>query len=329
MLEAPCEKAKTNRGEHTEPEQILPSSFIFGTQPHLENASREVKQNPKARCDERTLLAEHAVIHRASNETDAAIAGQRRAMLDGKAHGGLRSNEELGRGDERVHDNPSSAIERLRIASKRRPGSTSEFSRLGEIIKIRKLMRKFFLTVTLVTAFASVGNAQTTGATPMDHSQMDHAAHMKAMEQAHRQAQVAERGKNVMPFKLAATRHFFKKTADGGVQQVVTKRSSDSEQVRLARSHLREIRKRFLKGDFSAPSQIHGQEMPGLAELQAARPGQISIDYKNIRGGGQLTYQSKDTALVDALHKWFDAQLSDHGSDAMEGHAHHGLSHKH
>ena len=190
-------------------------------------------------------------------------------------------------------------------------------------------MHKFVLTVTLVTAFASVGHAQTSGATPMDHSKMDHAAHMKMMEQAQRQAEVAERGKGVMPFKLAATRHFFKKTADGGVQQVVTKRSSDSEQVRLARSHLREIREQFLKGDFSGPSQIHGQEMPGLADLQAAKPGQISIDYKNIKGGGQLTYQSKESALVDALHKWFDAQLSDHGSDAAEGHARHGTGHKH
>jgi hypothetical protein len=42
-------------------------------------------------------------------------------------------------------------------------------------------MHKFVLTVTLVTAFASVGHAQTSGATPMDHSKMDHAAHMKMM----------------------------------------------------------------------------------------------------------------------------------------------------
>jgi hypothetical protein len=26
---------------------------------------------------------------------------------------------------------------------------------------------------------------------------------------------------------------------------------------------------------------------------------------------------------VAALHQWFDAQLSDHGADAMAGHMHH------
>jgi hypothetical protein len=34
--------------------------------------------------------------------------------------------------------------------------------------------------------------------------------------------------------------------------------------------------------------------------------------------------------LVGALHKWFDAQLSDHGADAMEGHHHdHAKMHEH
>lgn len=185
-------------------------------------------------------------------------------------------------------------------------------------------MHTTFYTLLVAISIASGAQAQTTGTNAMDHSNMDHAAHMKMMEQTQRQAEVAGRGKDVMPFNLAATTHFFKKTAVGGVQQVVTKKPTDSEQVKLARSHLQEIREQFLKGDFSGPSHIHGQEMPGLAALQAAKPGQISIEYKNIKGGGQLTYKTKDAALVDALHKWFDAQLTDHGKDAMEGHSHHG-----
>ncbi|MDR3452805.1 MAG: aspartate carbamoyltransferase [Rhodoferax sp.] len=147
---------------------------------------------------------------------------------------------------------------------------------------------------------------------------------MKMMEQAQRQAVVAERGKDVMPFNLAATTHIFTKTAEGGTQQVVAKKTTDAAQVNLARGHLREIREQFSKGDFSGPSHIHGQDMPGLAELREAKLGQIAIDYKDVKGGGQLTYKTADATLVAALHKWFDAQLSDHGKDAMEGHAHHG-----
>ena len=62
--------------------------------------------------------------------------------------------------------------------------------------------------------------------------------------------------------------------------------------------------------------------MPGLNELKRAKPGEISIQYVAIDGGGQVSYSTANPVLVDALHKWFDAQLSDHGADAMEGHHH-------
>lgn len=165
--------------------------------------------------------------------------------------------------------------------------------------------------------------AQTMYPTTMDHTKMDHAAHMAAMADAQRQAEVANRGKDVMPFALAATTHIFTKNAEGGVQRVVAKKSSDKTQVKLVRQHLHEIRDQFLQGDFSGPSHIHGQEMPGLAELKAAKPGQIDIAYRDVKAGAELTYKTSDVFRVAALHQWFDAQLSDHGKDAMEGHAHH------
>lgn len=158
----------------------------------------------------------------------------------------------------------------------------------------------------------------------MDHSRMDHGAHMANMPHGQRQADVAQRGKDVMPFSLAATTHIFSKTAQGGVQQVVVKDASDAEQVRLTRLHLREIREQFLKGNFSGPTRIHGQDMPGLAELKAARPGQIAITYADLKDGAELRYATANAALMSALHQWFDAQLADHGKDAMAGHAGHG-----
>lgn len=70
-------------------------------------------------------------------------------------------------------------------------------------------------------------------------------------------------------------------------------------------------------------ANIHGDDMPGLAELKAAKPGQLAIIYREVNDGAELTYKTKDPHLVEALHRWFDAQLSDHGADAMEGHQHH------
>lgn len=174
-------------------------------------------------------------------------------------------------------------------------------------------MRNATFVSSLLLALAGAAQAQG----------MDHAAHMAEMAKAQRQAEVSHRGKDVMPFSLPATTHIFTKTADGGIQQVVARKATDTAQVKLVRQHLREIREQFLKGDFSGPAHIHGMDMPGLAELQAARPGQIAIAYQDIKGGAQLAYSTSEASLVAALHRWFDAQLSDHGKDAMAGHDQH------
>jgi hypothetical protein len=140
---------------------------------------------------------------------------------------------------------------------------------------------------------------------------------------AQRQAEVAGRGADVMPFDLKSTVHVFTKTAVGGTQRVVARKAADTPQVGLVREHLHAIRAQFLRGDFSGPSHIHGKDMPGLAELEAAAPGQLAIDYRDVVGGAELDYRSTDARLVAALHAWFDAQLADHGADAIAGHPQH------
>ena len=140
---------------------------------------------------------------------------------------------------------------------------------------------------------------------------------------AQRQADVAARGAAVMPFDLHATTHFFTTTGIGGVQRVVARHPDDPVQVGLVRQHLQEIESRFRKGDFSGPEHIHGADMPGLAELRAAPPGEISISYREVRGGAELAYRTADPQLVRALHAWFAAQRSDHGTDAVDGHRGH------
>jgi hypothetical protein len=80
------------------------------------------------------------------------------------------------------------------------------------------------------------------------------------------------------------------------------------------------MRGRFEKGDYSGPTHIHGDAMPGLAELKAAKPGQIAVSYQDVADGAELEYRTSDPKLVSALHAWIDAQLSDHGKDATPGH---------
>jgi hypothetical protein len=146
---------------------------------------------------------------------------------------------------------------------------------------------------------------------------------MKSMADPQRQAEVSARGGQVMPFNLQPSVHVFDKTPEGGVQRVLARNPDDTAQVLLIRQHLRDIRAQFLKGDFSGPSHIHGDDMPGLAELRAAQSGQLAIAYRDTPTGAELSYTTTETKLVAALHQWFNAQLADHGPDAWGGHVHH------
>ncbi|WP_017231463.1 hypothetical protein [Pandoraea sp. B-6] len=134
-----------------------------------------------------------------------------------------------------------------------------------------------------------------------------------------RQATVAQHGAEVMPFSLAATTHVFTKTTTGGVQQVVTKHR-DPKQVALIREHMTVIARQFAAGNFGAPETIHGNDMPGLQVLQNAPPGELKVSYRDLPNGGEIVYRATEPRVVDALHAWFDAQLSDHGHDAMARH---------
>jgi hypothetical protein len=130
-----------------------------------------------------------------------------------------------------------------------------------------------------------------------------------------RQAEVAERGSSVMPFDLERTTHRFTKTDTGGVQTVVADDARDSAQITLIQEHLTAEVDRFRRGDFTDPARIHGNEMPGLAALRA-HSGRITIGHQNTPDGARASYTTSDTALRDALHAWFDAQVSDHGPHA-------------
>lgn len=132
---------------------------------------------------------------------------------------------------------------------------------------------------------------------------------------AGRQADVAARGAEVMPFDLERTTHVFAKRANGGVQTVVADDPDDAEQVALVRAHLRKEAAKFRRGELDDPARIHGMEMPGLAELQRG-VRRIAIVYADVAAGGQIHYRTDDRALVAALHHWFNAQTSDHGGHA-------------
>lgn len=168
-------------------------------------------------------------------------------------------------------------------------------------------MNKFLWPLVMCLAVANVPAAE-----PADPARLD---------------AVAERGRQVMPFDLEKTTHVFTPSEDGGRQEVLAKDPADAEQIRLIREHLAEIAAAFGRGDFSGPASIHGDAMPGLSALRTAPPGRVEYRYQELPDGARIDYVSRDAGLVEAIHRYFDAQLSDHARHAVPGHEQHRMMH--
>jgi len=136
-----------------------------------------------------------------------------------------------------------------------------------------------------------------------------------ARAQQNVQEHVHHMAHTVMPFDMAKTLHIFKMTEQGGVESVVSRQPSYSDQVPLIRQHLHHEAMRFAKGDYSDPAKLHGADMPGLKDLEEGA-AQVKVTYSDLPDGGQITFETSDLHLLTAIHRWFGAQLSEHGADA-------------
>ena len=132
-------------------------------------------------------------------------------------------------------------------------------------------------------------------------------------------AAMVERGsREVMPFDMNQTMHVFEPTPSGGVQTVMVT-DGNLHQIALVRSHLRKEAAAFARGDFSDPAKIHGVDMPGLAQLRAGAR-RLAVGYAESADGASITYKTSDRELIAAIHRWFAAQVKDHGAHAMMAH---------
>jgi len=129
------------------------------------------------------------------------------------------------------------------------------------------------------------------------------------------QAHVHDSAHKVMPFDISQTLHVFRMTEQGGVQRVVIRNTSAKEQVPFIQQHLKHEAERFQAGDYADPGTLHGSDMPGLRDLQAGA-AHITVAYAALPDGAEITFSTEDRHLLTAIHRWFGAQLSEHGADA-------------
>ncbi len=122
-------------------------------------------------------------------------------------------------------------------------------------------------------------------------------------------------GHTVMPFDLAKTTHIFRMTETGGVEKVIAKDQTANDQVVLIQQHLLHEAEAFQRGDYGDPASLHGTDMPGLREVRAGA-AKIKVSYSALPAGAEITFETKDIHLLTEIHRWFGAQLSEHGADA-------------
>ena len=135
--------------------------------------------------------------------------------------------------------------------------------------------------------------------------------------------EVQQRTQQVVPYSLDQTLLTFTKTVHGGVQHVVVKSADNTEQIKLIQANLLKMASDFRKGDFSVTEHIHGATMPGLAQLKKAETDDIKYEFKALPNGAQIHYSTEYPQYVQALHEWFDAQMSEHGNEVVPEHIKH------
>ncbi|MGZ5052920.1 MAG: aspartate carbamoyltransferase [Methylobacter sp.] len=129
----------------------------------------------------------------------------------------------------------------------------------------------------------------------------------------------------LVPYDTQQALESFSKTVHGGIMHIVAKPADNAQQIKLIQQYLRQTAEQYKKGDFSSTERFHGPDMPGLAQMKAAKTGDIRYDFQVLPNGGQIHFSTEYPQLLTALHHWFDAQIAEHGSSALSGHEqHHG-----
>lgn len=124
-------------------------------------------------------------------------------------------------------------------------------------------------------------------------------------------ARLQERGKQVMGVDQYTSTHRFESLPDGG-RIVLERDPEDPVGASTIRAHLRDVRARFERGDFTLPGVVHGMaEVPGT-KVMTARRRRIRYQVKDLPRGGEVRIVTTDAAALAAVHEFLAFQRMDH-----------------
>ncbi len=141
---------------------------------------------------------------------------------------------------------------------------------------------------------------------------MTHEQHLAQMK---KEADMRAHGKEAMGFDQDTTTHHFATASDGGSIAVDVNSPADLAGRDQIRAHLKEIAASFKQGDFSKPFMTHGEQPPGVPELQRLK-SEISYVYTETPKGGILRIITGNPDALAAVHVFLRYQMSEHGTGA-------------
>jgi hypothetical protein len=114
--------------------------------------------------------------------------------------------------------------------------------------------------------------------------------------------------------------HRFDDLPDGGRIELQRSNSSDTAGIRLVREHLTGIARAFAAGDFTTPTLVHAESVPGTATMKARRE-RISYDVKALPRGGEIRIRTRDRVALRAVHAFLAYQRRMHQATGIK-HSH-------
>ena len=104
--------------------------------------------------------------------------------------------------------------------------------------------------------------------------------------------------------------HTFESRPDGG--RITLRRDvDDTAGVETIRSHMQSIAESFARGQFDIPGFVHAERVPGT-DVMAARRDVITYRPGAIPRGGELVITTRDSAALDAIHRFLEYQRREH-----------------
>ena len=102
-------------------------------------------------------------------------------------------------------------------------------------------------------------------------------------------------------FNAQNSNEVFQKNTTGGIHQILANDPKDKALIAAIRSYVQAEATRFGAGDYG--------KGPGIAYLNTIKQGHLHVVYRLLLTGAAVDYIGDDGTTIDAVHKWFDAEI--------------------